>query len=172
MAKNIVLIIAHQGYQQTEYNIPKKILTDAGIKIITASDEPGVATAKDSSTTSVDITIDQLNPADYDGFFLIGGPGALDCLDNATMHTLLQDIAKLKKLYGAICISPRILAKAGVLAHKKATGWDDDNKLEPIFNHHKVIYTRQPTVVDGNIITATGPSAAEEFAQAILAALQ
>ena len=77
----------------------------------------------------------------------------------------------LKKPYGAICISSRILAAAGVLSGKKATGWDDDNKLAHIFKKHNVEYIKESIVIDENVVTAIGPSAAQEFAQGILKVL-
>lgn len=166
--KKIALIIAHEGFQQTEYNVPKKILENNGIEVITVSDEPGTATAKDQSKVTVDKTIEQINPEEFDGIFIIGGPGALDCLDNNLVHDLMKKISELKKPFGAICISPRILAHANLLTNKKATGWNGDGKLQEIFNNHNVEYVKNPVVVDEKIVTATGPDAADEFAEEIL----
>lgn len=170
--KKVALLIAHEGFQQVEYNIPKKLLTEKGIIVTTVSDEPGIATGKDLSKTKIDITIDKIDPQDFDGLFIIGGPGALDCLDNNIVHSLMKKAANLKKIFGAICISPRILAKAGLLTNKKATGWNGDNKLEEIFEQYNVDYVKKPVVIDDNIITATGPLAAEEFANAIIKSLE
>ncbi len=163
--KKIVLLIAHDQYQPIEYGVTKAILAkEPTFTIITASTKPGIAKATDSSTTEVDMTLNQLDVAAIDGLFLIGGSGALDDLDIPAVHTLLQEMMDLHKPFGAICISSRILAKAGVLGGKRATGWDDDHKLEDIFRKHAVIYTKEPVTVDGNIVTATGPQAADEFA--------
>ncbi len=169
--KKVVLLIAHEGYQQVEYGIPREILASENIDVITASDQSGTATAKDHSTTIVDMTIEQINPMLIDGLFIIGGPGALECLDKPAVHALLQQMKALNKPFGAICVSPRILANAEVLAGKKATGWDDDNKLAAFFKSHDVIYENHHVVIDRNIVTATGPEAAQSFAQAILKVL-
>lgn len=168
MLKKILLIVAHEGYQHIEYNNPKEILTNAGFKVVTASDKDEYAVAKNKSKTKVDLTIGEINPEDYAGIFLIGGPGALDHLNNKKVHELLKKIKKLDITFGAICISPRILAQAGVLEGKNATGWDDDNELAEIFKSHKVNYIKKPVVIDEKVITATGPSAAKEFAEAII----
>jgi protease I len=170
--KKIVLLIAHEGYQQIEYGVTREILASENVEVLTASDEAGVAIAKDSSSTTVDLTIDQINPTHIDGLFLIGGPGALEYLNTPYVHTLLQQMMALKKPYGSICISSRILAQAQVLANKRATGWDDDGKLEEIFKSHGVMYERHPSVIDGLVVTATGPEAAQAFAQGILKVLQ
>lgn len=171
--KTIVLLIAHEGYQPIEYGVTKEILSeDPAFHIITASNKPGLATATDSSTTPVDLTTDQIDPHTIDGLFLIGGAGALDELDNPPVHALLQEMMELHKPYGAICISSRILAKAGVLGNKRATGWDGDNLLTDIFKEHAVIYTKEPVTADGHIVTATGPQAAEAFAWKIEKVMQ
>lgn len=172
MKKNVVLLIAHEGYQQIEYGLPREILASTtNINVITASDEAGTAIAKDSSSSTVDMTVEQIKPTEIDGLFLIGGPGALDCLNTPQVHTLLQQMMALEKPYGAICISSRILAQAGVLGKKKATGWNGDNKLEGIFKKHGVTYVHQPVVIDGKVVTAEGPDAAQSFAQAIVKVL-
>lgn len=166
--KKVVLLIAHEGYQQVEYGVTHEILASENIHVITASNQSGTAIAKDLSSTVVDLTVEQINAMHIDGLFIIGGPGALDCLDTHAVHTLLQQMMALKKPYGAICIAPRILVNANVLAGKKATGWDEDNNLAKIFASHDVVYEHHPVVIDGNVVTAIGPEAAQAFAQAIL----
>lgn len=166
--KKIVLLIADKDYQPIEYGVTKEILSEnPSLEILTACNKPGKAVATDSSTTQVDLTINQLNPHDIDGLFIIGGSGALEALDIPAVHTLLQEMMALNKLYGSICIASRILAKAGVLGGKRATGWDGDNNLSDIFLEHAVTYTKEPVTTDGLVVTATGPQAAEKFAQSI-----
>ncbi|TET06128.1 hypothetical protein E3J79_02900 [Candidatus Dependentiae bacterium] len=169
-AKTAVLVIAHRDYQPTEYNDTKQLIEQARITVITASNKAGTAIGTDGSRTTVDKTVAELNPDMYDGIFFIGGPGALGHLDNNTSYSILKKTAAKGKPFGAICISPRILAKAGVLTGKKATGWDGDNKLAKIFHRHGVQYIRKNvgTVIDGNIITATCPLAAQGFAKGII----
>jgi len=73
---------------------------------------------------------------------------------------------------GAICISTRILAKAGILKGKQATGWNGDGELAHVYQEHDVRYVNQSVAVDENIITATDPDAAQEFGEQVLAVLQ
>jgi protease I len=164
----IMLVIAHTGFQPLEYSIPHKLLSDAGFHVITASNKADIATSSTDTTAQVDITLDKVTPQNYDGIYFIGGPGALDNLDNQTSYAVLQAAAAEHKPYGAICIAPRILAHAGVLKGKKATGWNEDKELERIFKKSGTTLVRTPVVIDGTVITATGPAAAQEFAQAII----
>lgn len=171
--KKIVILIAHEGYQPIEYGVTKEVLAqNPAIAVLTASNKPGEATATDGSKTVVDLTVDKIDPKTIDGLFLVGGSGALEALDNPQVYALLQEMKTLKKPFGSICISSRILAKAGVLGGKKATGWDGDDKLNGIFNEHAVTYTRKPVTTNGLIVTATDPRAAEKFGQSIIHVLK
>jgi len=164
----VLLIIAHQGFQPFEYATPKKLLEEANIKVVTASNKPGTATNSMGKTVKVDITIDKVDAKDYAGFFIVGGPGALENLDNKTTYKLLQQAATLGKPFGSICISTRILAKAGVIKDKKVTGWNGDDELDGVLKKHNAIYIKEKCVVDGNIVTATDPSAAQLFGEKII----
>jgi putative intracellular protease/amidase len=167
--KKVVLIVASEGYQPLEYEITKNELESNDIEVLTASDRAGGAVATDGTTTLVDFTIDQLNVASYDGIFFIGGSGALDCLDHSTSYHLIAQAKDRTVPYGAICISTRILAKAGGLTGKKATGWDGDHALAVIYKLNGVIYDEgKEMVVDGLVVTATGPHSAKEFSQGII----
>lgn len=171
--KKILLFIASEGYQPLEYSESKRILEDAGHEVITVSDKLGVAQAAyDGSSTKVDLNLNDVSIESGDALFLVGGPGALDYLDNEKTYKLLQAWQKTGKLYGAICISPRILAHAGVLKNKKATGWDGDGELASIFEKALVEYVREGVIVDGNVVTGNGPEVAEEFGEAIVEALK
>jgi len=168
----IIFVIASDGFQQIEYHVPKRIVEKAGVKVITASDVDGGALAKDGSTAPVDLTLDQINIRDYDGIFFIGGPGALEHLDKPRSVELVCEAKKLHIPFGAICISVRILAKAGVLKGVKATGWDDDNALRTILEGYGAIYEEDKDIVtDGLIVTARGPASAEQFGQGIVRVL-
>ena len=168
--KKILFIIAHNDFQPIEYNVPKQILAQAGIEVVTVSDKSGVATAAQTGEkVLVDKTLEEIKDADYDGVFFIGGPGALEHLDDEKSYRLVREISQSGKLWGAICISPRILAKAGVLQGKEVTGWDGDGELAGILSSAGAKYIHQSVVVDGKLITAAGPRSAEEFGRKIAA---
>ena len=165
--KVVILVVASKGFQPVEYGDTLKVLQDEGLKVITASNSGDTAVSSKGDPVNVDITIDKIKPDMYDGLFLIGGPGALEHLDNPNMYFIIEEAKKNNKVYGAICVSPRILAKAKVLENKKATGWDEDNNLAEIFKTYNVTYIKQPVVADGNVITANGPHAALSFGHEI-----
>ena len=109
-----------------------------------------------------------VSTGDYDGLFIVGGEGALEHLDNETSHQLLKNWQATGKPYGAICISTRILAHAGVLQGKKATGWNGDGELGGILSAGGAEFVDKPVVVDGNVVTGNGPGAAGEWGSEIV----
>lgn len=172
LQKVIILIIASQGFQATEYNAPKKVLQKAGYQVLTGSDKKGTAIAHDKSTAQVDLLVHDVDPASVAGIFFVGGGGALDRLDNQTSYDLIKKAYAQGILVGAICISPRILGAAGILKNKKAAGWDGDGKLDDVFKSYGVTRIHKDVVVDGNIVTAVGPHAAHEFGETIVSLLK
>ncbi len=168
MNASIVMIIASNGYQPIEYTTTKKILEQAGFMVTVASDKAGTAIASDKTTTQVDITLNNVIVDHYAAVVLIGGPGALEHIDNEIVHALLKTAYQLKKIIAAICIAPRILAHAGLLKGKRITGWDGDGELAKILHSCGAIYEPRHVVIDGSIITASGPMAAHEFGTKIV----
>lgn len=170
--KKVLFLIAFENFQPREYGEPKRILEENGIEVTTASDKAGMAVSSlDKEKVKVDLVLDEVKVEGYDGVFAIGGPGALEHLDNEKTYAIFRKAEELNKPYGAICISPRILAKSGVLEGKKATGWNGDGKVEEVFSDYGIEYVGEAAVKDGNVITAAGPAAAEEFGKKILEVL-
>jgi protease I len=169
---SVLLVIANEGFQHVEYQVPRDIIARTGFTVKTASNKKGPAVAKDGSNAIVDYTLDEVNIDNFHGIFFIGGPGTLDALDNELSYDIIRRAMHARLPLGAICIASHILANAGALHGKHATGWNGDGKLEELLTNHGAMYVRQNVVVDGNVITAVGPQAAEEFGNQIVSMLQ
>lgn len=165
--KKVVFIIAFRDFRDEEYFVSKEILGKNNLEIKTASTERGVALGVAGGEMEVDLLVSEINPNDFEGFVFVGGPGALEYLDNEISYNLTQEIVSQDKILGAICISPVILAKAGVLKDKRATVWSSPLDRNPvkILKENGAVYEDKPVVIDGKIVTANGPSAASEFGQ-------
>jgi len=172
--KKIVMIIAFRDFRDEEYFTPREILEKAGAEIKTASNKIGTAIGADGGEVGIDLLVSELNPAEFDAVVFIGGPGCLKNLDNEDSYKVAKETISQNKVLAAICISSTILAKAGVLQGKKATVWSSimDKSAVKILKEKGAIYQDTPVVVDGKIITGSGPAAAKEFGEAIIKALQ
>ena len=172
--------------------MPKEILEAAGAEIKTASNSEsaksadeggeedlssstkmGRALGADGGEVEIDLLVSDLNPAYFDAIVFIGGPGCLENLDNENSYKVVKETVSQNKVLAAICVSPIILAKAGVLEDKKATVWSSalDRGPVAILKENGAIYQDKTVVTDGKIITGNGPEASEEFGEAILKVL-
>lgn len=165
MAKNIVMVVAPDGYRDEELDEPKAVLEKAGANVKIASKGVSVAKGKLGGSIDVDMDISAINVADYDAVVFIGGPGSSVYFDDATAQAIAKQAVEQGKVLGAICIAPSTLANAGVLEGKKATAFSSEaGNLEA----KGASYTGEAVTIDGNIITADGPSSAKKFGEAIL----
>jgi protease I len=169
--KKVVFVVANEGFQSIEFNIPKKLLEQSGVTVQTASNRLAPAIAKDGSTAHVNYLVKNIPLDEIDGVFIVGGPGTLENLDNAETYEMLKKAAEMNLKIGAICIAVRILAASGILEGKQATGWDGDNELSALLKQHGAYYKVQDVVLDDNILTATGPDAAREYGEQIISML-
>ncbi len=168
MTKKILMIIAPKNFRDEEYFVPKNIFLEKHCKITTASLNTSVATGKLGGTTNIDIDISEINSKEYDALVLIGGSGAMIYSKNLVLTKMINEFYEQNKLVSAICIAPILLAESGVLKNKNATVWNGDKNQEIILQNNSATYVNQNVVIDKNIITANGPEAAEEFANAII----
>jgi len=167
--RRAVMIIAFEMFRDEEYAEPKAVLKKAGFKITTASSKLGEATGRFGLKANIDLTLDQVKVEDYDAVLFIGGPGSHGYYQDPTAHRIAQEAVKQEKLLGAICAAPGILAHAGVLKGKRATVHEGDIDA---LKQGGAIYTGKGVEIDGKIITATGPSTAKAWGEAIVKTLK
>jgi len=167
--KKVAMFIAFQDFRDEEYIEPKKIMEAEGIKVDTISSAKGKARGKFGAIANVDKVISEIDPSGYDALCLVGGAGCLEHLDNQSVYDIFKQAFNESKLIGSICISPVILAHAGVLKGKKATVWPDG---ADDLKAGGAIYTGVDIEVDGKIITANGPGPAKEYGRKLVQELK
>ena len=172
--KKAAMIIAFEDFRDQEYFVPKEILEKGGIGIKTISTKKGIAIGADGGEVEINFLIREIDLKNFDAIVFVGGPGCLENLDNKNSYRVIRETITQNKILASICISPIILAKAGVLKGRKATVWANSLNKEPvkILERNGAEFIDEKVVQDGNIITANGPDAAEEFGKKILDALQ
>ena len=170
MNKKILMVVAFKDFRDEEYFVPKEILEKNGFTVETTSSQIGLAVGVEGGEVEITKTAKEIETKDYEGVIFIGGPGMTKELDNLNFQKLAQDFYQENKLVSAICIAPALLAKAKILENKRATIWSSplDKSAIKILKENNAIYVDQPVVLDGKIITANGPLAAQEFGQAIV----
>ena len=168
VAKKALFIIAAKDFQDDEFAQPKAVLENSGVEVTVASTTLDEITGMNGAKAQADILLSDAVVADYDAIVFIGGSGAQQYLDDPLAQKIAQDSVAQGKITAAICLAPVILANAGVLEGRNATCYPTNGE---VLSGAGVNYTTQPVEVDGKIITADGPSSAEQFGQEISKAL-
>lgn len=164
MNKKAVFVIAQNNFHDTELLSPKAVLDQRKIitKIASLTKEP--AKGKLGGVIKPDLSLDEIKVADFDALVFIGGRGSIDYFENDTALNLVKDFQKNGKILGAICLAPTILANAGALIGKTVTA---TSSQEENLKNKGAEYTGMPVEVDGRVVTAKGPDAAQEFGEKI-----
>ncbi|MGV8141821.1 MAG: DJ-1/PfpI family protein [Candidatus Woesearchaeota archaeon] len=170
--KKIAMIIAPKGYQDTEFGTPYSYFKVKEALIDVYSTKKGLATGAGGGTFNIEHTLEELDVSNYDAIVFIGGPGTWIVRNDSNSVKVANDALASGKILAAICWSPTILAKAGVLKGKNATVWygqdsEYDMLTSEYLDEQGAVYTGQDLTIDENIITANGPGAAQKYAEAI-----
>lgn len=166
--KKAVMIIAQNNFRDEELLTPKEVLEKNGVVVTVASSSLKGSTGMLGAKVKPDILFTNIKVADYDAVIFVGGSGSSEYWDEPAAHKIANDANSAKKIVGAICIAPVTLAKAGLLKNKKATTFSSTVKDIKSFGAQ---YTGADVERDGNIITASGPAAAQKFGEALVRAL-
>ena len=165
-----ILIVATDGFEEWELFGPKEILEKRGAEVVLASlkRDPIQATVHDDpgKTIQPDLTIEQVNPDDFDALILPGGVRNPDTLRlHGNVIELVTDFAEKDKPVAAICHGPWLLVEADLLRGRKATSWAS---IRTDLRNAGADVVDDAVVVDGNIITSRKPEDVEPFTNAVI----
>lgn len=168
--KAVLFLIAPKDFRDEEFSIPYETLKKLGYKITIASYDTLTAIGMLGMKVKPDKRVKDIDTNAFQALVVVGGSGARIFFDDTTIHKIVRHFSK-KKILAAICISPLTLLRAGVLKGKKATVWKDE-KIIAEFKKQGAKYQALDVVRDGNILTASGPSAAKKFASELVKMLK
>lgn len=163
--KQLYLFLA-PGFEEIEAISTIDILRRAGLDVTSVS---LTGDLKVTGSHGIAIEADSLYPEiDFSQAEMLILPGGMPGTKNLNVHeglkAALVQHAKAGKPLAAICAAPMILGQLGLLEGKEATCYPGNEV------HLKGATLSEYMVVqDGNIITASGPGVAAEFALQIVA---
>jgi len=168
-----VLIMATDGFEQSELEVPSSKLREAGAEVRVASLKNGEINGWDEgdwgNAVHVDLLIADANVDDFEALVLPGGqinPDLLRVEEDAI--ALIQAFASAQKPIAAICHAPWLFIEAGIAKGRSMTCYKSI-RTDMINAGAKLV--DRPAVVDGKIITSRGPDDLPDFCDAIIEAL-
>lgn len=166
--KKILMVIAPDQFRDEELFQPKEIFEKEGASVVVASTKKGTAKGMLGGKVEVFSTIYELTSESFDAVVIVGGMGSPTYLwNNEELHRLIKRSFEESRVIGAICLSGAVLAKAGILKGVRATVYPTKESLSEMEKGGS-IYVKKDVVVDGRIVTASGPHVARDFGMEIV----
>jgi protease I len=169
-----VLIVATDGFEESELFGPREILQGQGAEVKLASPQakPIQATVHDDpgKTIRPDLTLDEARADDFDALVLPGGvrnPDTLRLNDEAI--ALIRAFADAGKPIAAICHGPWLLIEADLVRGKRVTGWPS---IWTDLKNAGATVVDEPAVTDCNIVTSRRPDDVAQFTDALIALVE
>ena len=172
MAKRI-LIIATDGFEQSELMEPKAALEAAGFETVVASPKSGeIKGWKDGDwgqSVTVDADLDEVSEGDFDALLLPGGQMNPDILRmDERVIDLIEDFNDAEKPIAAICHAPWLLIEADIVDGKTVTSWPS---VRTDLTNAGADVVDQEVAIDGNLITSRKPDDIPAFNAALISML-
>ena len=165
-----ILIIATNGFEQSELEVPRDRLKGAGAAVTIASldgkEIKGWQQGDWGRTAAVDLAIKDARESDYTALVIPGGVINPDKLrvDDATM-ALVKAFLASGKVVAAVCHGPWLLVQADALRGRKATSYPSIRKD---VENAGATWVDETVVSDKGIITSRNPDDLPAFVQKII----
>lgn len=119
--------------------------------------------------------LDDIDPDEFDALVIPGGFGDAGFYEEALSEPFLDVIRSFDRRQApiaAVCVSALCLGAAGILKGRRATVYHQPGgKRKAELEGSGAIFVDEPLVIDGNLMTSTGPGTAVEIALKLLEVL-
>jgi protease I len=165
-----IAILATHGFEQSELEVPRDTLKNAGASVEIVSLAEGEIKGWDMKDwgrpVKVDKTLDQVSPEDYDALVLPGGQINPDLLRlEPKALKFIKDIFDAKKVVAAVCHAPWLLIETGIAKGRKMTSY---HSIKTDVANAGARWEDSEVVVDQGLITSRNPGDLKAFSAKII----
>ena len=169
-----VLILATDGFEQSELEVPRDRLREAGARVDIAS--PGGEAIRGwqdgdwGRTVQVDLALAAVDAASYDAIVLPGGQINPDKLRmEASAVALVKRFHDDGKVVAAICHGPWLLVEADLVRGRKVTSY---KSIRTDLENAGARWVDSEVVTDQRIITSRSPDDLDAFCAGLVEELE
>lgn len=165
-----ILILATNGFEQAELEVPRDKLKAAGAKVDVASPEKGEIKGWDKKDwgrpVKVDKALADASIEDYDAIVLPGGQINPDLLRvNADALDLIRGFYDAGKIVAAVCHAPWLLIETGIAKGRKMTSY---HSIKTDVINAGGQWEDREVVTDNGVITSRNPGDLDAFSKKII----
>ena len=167
----MVLLFLANGFEEIEALTQVDYLRRAGVEVVTVGVNGEYAEGTRKIIVKADTTLDKIDYSDdVEMVILPGGLGGMNAMKSSDkVCSIVKRAEKDGKYVTAICASPTIFAYLDMVRGKKCVCYPGmENELIEAGG----IYTDEPVVTDGKMITARAAGASEEFSFELIRVLK
>ena len=169
LADKRVLVLAADLFEDMELLYPVFRLREEGVAVTVAGLDPSPVTGKKGhGPVAVDAVVQDVAAADFDALVVPGGFAPDKLRRSATVLDLVRAFDTAGKPIAFICHAGWVPISAQILKGRRATSV---GAIRDDMVNAGVDWVDEPTVVDGNLISARTPDDLGPWMRAVLAAL-
>ncbi len=165
-----VAFIMDELFEDSEFEYPYEKVREAGHEAVIVGLEAGKSvTGKNGSTVTVEKSIDDVSPSEFDALVIPGGYSPDKIRVSPGMVELTKTIHDAGKPLAVICHAGWLLAEADLLRGRVVTS---SPKIKTDLKNAGAQWVDQEVVEDGNLITSRKPEDLEAFTKTFLSQLE
>lgn len=163
-----VAVFLERGVNETEFNHNRLRLREAGADVVVVGNTRLEYTGEEHARLHADVTIDQVDAADFDGVVIPGGLAPEKLRQNPRVVRFVHDLYDRGKVCAAICHGQQVFISAGMLKGRRAVAaWSMVDDLIYTGAEH---VAEARAVRDGTLVTARFPHDLPKFCRLVLEA--
>ena len=165
-----IAILATNGFEQAELEVPRDRLKEAGATVDVISLAAGEIKGWDKKDwgrpVKVDKTLDQVSASEYDAVVLPGGQINPDLLRvEPKALKFIKDIFDAKKIVAAVCHAPWLLIETDIANGRRMTSY---KSIKTDVANAGAKWEDSEVVVDQGVVTSRNPGDLEAFSAKII----